>query len=434
MVNHEQKKKPIKFLFVSFEALIGDLAWEIKKAGHEVKYFIQQKSEKDVCDGFVDKTDDWEKLKEWADVIVFDDVGFGDIANKLRKEGKRVVGGSSYTDKLEVDRNFGQEEMKSAGISTVPSWDFNDFDEAIKFIQKNPDRYVVKPSGAAQNEKELSFIGQDDDGRDLIDILDHYKGSWGKKIKNFQLQKFIPGVEVAVGVFFNGKDFVLPINVNFEHKKMFPGNIGPTTGEMGTSMFWSETNKIFLDTLNKMKAKLVESGYIGYIDINCIVNWRGIYPLEFTSRFGYPTLSIQMEGVLSDWGEFLFALAKGENFEFRTKKGFQVGVVIAIPPFPFTDPDAFKKYSEDAVIMFKKPDFAGVHICDVKLVGNDWHVAGQSGYVLIITGSGTTMEEARKQAYSRVENIMIPNLFYRNDIGEKWAQDRDKLHTWGYIY
>jgi len=108
--------------------------------------------------------------------------------------------------------------------------------------------------------------------------------------------------------------------------------------------------------------------------------------------------------------------------------------VIAIPPFPFTDPSAFKKYSEDAVIMFKKPDFAGVHICDVKLVGNDWHVAGQSGYVLIITGSGTTMEEARKQAYSRVENIMIPNLFYRNDIGEKWAQDRDKLHTWGYIY
>jgi phosphoribosylamine--glycine ligase len=433
MINNGQKKNPIKFLFVSYEALIGDLAWEIKKAGHEVKYFIRDKSEKDVCDGFVDKVDDWEKFKDWADVIVFDDVGFGDIANKLRKEGKKVVGGSPYTDELELDRNFGQEEMKNAGINTVSNWSFRDFDEAIKFIQKNPDRYVVKPSGAAQNEKELSFIGQDDDGRDLIDILDHYKSSWGRKIKNFQLQKFIPGVEIAIGAFFNGKEFILPINVNFEHKKMFPGNIGPTTGEMGTSMFWSDSNKIFLETLNKMKDKLAQSGYVGYIDINSIVNWRGIYPLEFTSRFGYPTINLQMEGVLSDWGEFLFAMAKGENFELRTKKGFQVGVVIAIPPFPFTDPDAFKKYSEDAVIMFKKPDFSGVHICDVKLVENDWHVAGQSGYVLVITGSGSTMEEARKQAYSRVENIMIPNLFYRNDIGEKWAQDSDRLHTWGYI-
>jgi phosphoribosylamine--glycine ligase len=434
MVNQEQKKKSIKFLFISNEALIGDLVWEIKKSGHEVKYFIQSKTEKDICDGFVDKADDWEKFKDWADVIVFDDVGFGELAAKLRKEGKLVIGGSPYTDKLELDRNFGQEEMKNVGINILPNWSFSDFDEAMKFIQKNPERYVVKPNGIAQNEKELSFIGQDDDGRDLVDILNHYKNSWGKKIKHFQLQKFAPGVEVAVGVFFNGKEFIMPINVNFEHKKMFPGDIGPTTGEMGTSMFWSESNKIFNETLLKMKDKLVESGYIGYIDINCIVNWRGIYPLEFTTRFGYPTISIQMEGVLSDWGEFLYALAKGENYELKTKKGFQIGVVIAIPPFPFTDPNAFKKYSEDAVIMFRKPDLSGVHIGEVKIVDNDWRVAGESGYVLIITGSGTTMEEARKQAYLRVENIMIPNLFYRDDIGEEWASKRDKLHTWGYIY
>ena len=53
------------------------------------------------------------------------------------------------------------------------------------------------------------------------------------------------GVEVAVGAFFNGKEFVYPLNVNFEHKKLFPGNIGPSTGEMGTAMFWSGPNKLF---------------------------------------------------------------------------------------------------------------------------------------------------------------------------------------------
>ncbi|MDD5317926.1 MAG: phosphoribosylamine-glycine ligase, partial [Candidatus ainarchaeum sp.] len=32
------------------------------------------------------------------------------------------------------------------------------------------------------------------------------------------------------------------------------------------------------------------------------------------------------------------------------------------------------------------------------------------------------------------ENIMIPNMFYRTDIGERWVRDSDLLHMWGYLY
>jgi len=423
-----------KFLFVSREGLIGDLAWQIKKEGHEVRYFIEDKNEKDVCDGFVDKADNWEELKNWADVIVFDDINFGSIAEKLRKEGKLVIGGSVYTDKLEVDRDFGYKEMMDVGINVIPSWIFTDFDEAIKFVQKYPDRYVIKPSGIDQGEqKELLFVGEEDDGKDAIQVLSIYKLRWSKKIKIFQLQKFISGVEIAVGAFFNGEDFIYPINVNFEHKKLFPGNIGPSTGEMGTSMYWSQPNTIFNETLLKMKEKLKQSGYVGYMDINCIVNGRNIYPLEFTSRFGYPTISIQIEGILSEWGEFLYALAKKDKFDFKAKKGFQVGVVIAVPPFPFRDPNAFKIYSEDATVVFKKPNVDGIRLGDVKLVDNSWVLAGNSGYVIIVVGTGTTMEESRKAAYNKISNITIPNMFYRTDIGERWFTDSDKLFAWGYI-
>lgn len=429
-----EEKKPLKFLFVSYEGLIGDLAWQVKKEGNEVKYYIREKSEKDVCDGFVDKCEDWKEFKEWADVIVFDDINFGQVAEDLRKEGKLVVGGSVYTDKLEDDREFGQEELRKAGLNTLPSWNFTDFDEAVKFVEQNPDRYVIKPSGKAQNEKELTFIGQEEDGKDVIDVLQHYKKSWSKKLSAFQLQRFAQGVEVAVGVFFNGKDFVYPININFEHKKMFAGGLGPNCGEMGTLMFWAPPNKLFNETVLKMKAALQACGYVGYFDINCIVNAKGVYPLEVTSRFGYPTISIQMEGVTSRWSDFLYSLAKGEAIELKTKRGFQIGVVIAVPPFPFSDPAAFKRYSEDATIIFKKPNFEGVHLGDVKLVEGDWRLAGQSGYALVVTGSGVTVEDARKQAYSRVRNILIPNMFYRTDIGERWIQDSDMLYTWGYLY
>jgi phosphoribosylamine--glycine ligase len=51
----------------------------------------------------------------------------------------------------------------------------------------------------------------------------------------------------------------------------------------------------------------------------------------------------------------------------------------------------------------------------------------------VVTGSGKTTEEARRQAYSRVANIMIPNMFYRTDIGAKWIEDSDLLLSLGYL-
>ena len=38
MANGEKRK--LKFLFVSLEALVGDLAAVVKREGHEVKYYI----------------------------------------------------------------------------------------------------------------------------------------------------------------------------------------------------------------------------------------------------------------------------------------------------------------------------------------------------------------------------------------------------------
>jgi phosphoribosylamine---glycine ligase len=421
------------FLFVSIEALSTDLAWQLTKAGHQVKMFTKSQNEKDVGDGFVEKVDDWESLKDWAEVVVFDDIGFGELAEKLRAEGKPVVGGSVYTDKLENDREFGQNELRDAGVGTLPSWNFTSFDEAIEFVKKNPDRYVIKPSGNAQNEKELLFVGQEEDGKDVEQVLVHYKLKWSNKIKFFQIQKFETGVEVGIGAFFNGKDFAYPININFEHKRLFPKNIGPSTGEMGTTMYWTKTNPLFESTLLKTKEKLAASKYVGYIDLNCIANSKGIFPLEWTSRFGYPTISIQMEGVTSEWGAFLADLAQGKDAQLKTKKGYQVGVVVAIPPFPFEDDKAFRKYSEDATILFKKQNLNGVHIGEVKLVEGDWHVAGRSGYVLIITGSGPSMQDAINAAYQAVGNVMIPNMFYRDDIGQRWFKDVDMLLSWGYL-
>jgi phosphoribosylamine---glycine ligase len=423
-----------KFLFVSLSGLIGDIAWEVLKEGHDVRYFIEAASEQDIADGFVPKSKDWERDAKWADVVVFDDtLGQGAKAQALRATGKPVIGGSPYTDRLEDDRSFGQEELKNSGVNIIPYEDFDSFDPAIEFVKKNPDRYVIKPSGEAQNVKRRLFVGEEEDGDDVIRMLEAYKKAFADEIKVFQLQRRVTGVEVAVGAFFNGKNFITPVNINFEHKKLFPGNIGPPTGEMGTSMFWSEPNRLFTQTLLKMESKLAEEGYVGYIDLNCIVNNNGIYPLEFTSRFGYPTISIQQEGMLTPVSDLFWELANGLEPKWRTRSGFQIGVRIVVPPFPFDDDATFESFSKNAAIVFKKPSIEGVHIEDVKEVNGQWLVAGTSGVVLIVVGTGTTMKQAQGQVYSRIRNILIPNMYYRTDIGDRWVEDSDKLHNWGYL-
>jgi len=426
---------PAKYLFVSYTGLIADIAWQVAKEGHEARLYIEDPEETEIDDGFVPKTADWKKEVDWADVVVFDDVlGMGEMSAELKKKGKLVVGGSPYTDRLEDDRGFGQQELKAAGVSIIPQENFTSFDDAVAYVQANPNRYVIKPSGEAQNNKRLLFVGEEDDGKDVTQVLEDYKRAWSDKIKEFQLQRRVVGVEVAVGAFFNGREFVLPINVNFEHKKLFPGDIGPPTGEMGTSMFWSEPNRIFNATLKKMEAKLAEERYTGYIDVNCIVNNNGIYPLEFTARFGYPCISIQQEGLLTPMGDLLRGMADGTLTRVRARTGFQLGVRIVVPPFPYRDMETLESTSKDAVILFKTQSREGYHIEDVKTVGGEWLVTGTSGVVLIVCGTGPTMKQAQRMAYNRVKNVMIPHMYYREDIGDRWfEEDSDRLHAWGYL-
>jgi phosphoribosylamine--glycine ligase len=423
-----------RFLFLSLDGLITDIAWQISKEGHEVKYFIENSDEAQIGDGFISKVTNWESEVEWADVIVFDDVlGQGEKASELRAAGKHVIGGSAYTDRLEDDRTFGQEELRKHDINVLPFHDFTNFDEAIAFVRSNPGRHVIKPSGEAQNIKRLLFVGQEDDGRDVIDVLTSYRNLYSDKVKQFQLQKRVTGVEIAVGAFFNGERFLSPINVNFEHKKLFPGDLGPPTGEMGTLMYWSKPNRIFNQTLKKLEPTLRREGYTGYLDLNCIVNGNGIYPLEFTARFGYPTISIQQEGLITPIGEFLWRIASGSDEDFKTKAGFQIGVRIVVPPFPFDDPKTFEVNSKDRAIVFRKPVKDGIHIEDVRLENDEWMITGTSGVVLVAVGTGNSVRQAQTQVYNRIKNILIPNMYYRTDIGNRWFEDCDRLHTWGYL-
>ncbi|GGN93621.1 phosphoribosylglycinamide synthetase C domain-containing protein [Haloarcula pellucida] len=458
-------------LFCSLDApLIADIAWRVEREGHDVRYFISDHhpAEREIGDGFVTKSEDWRADLEWADVVVFDDIwdgsdlGTGKIAEELRADGHAVVGGTELTDRLEDDRGFAMETLEACGVATLPHREFERFEAGIEFVRENPAPYVVKPLGEVQNVKRLLYVGREDDGSDVVSVLEAYEKAWGHRMKGFQLQRRVEGVEVAICGFCNGDGFVEPINVNFEHKKLFPSNIGPSTGEMGTSMFWTDRCPLFEQTLGKLEPLLAEEGYVGSMDVNCIVDADGVYPLEFTPRFGYPAIYIQEEGMETPIGEFFVAIANGRDPDLQVHSGYQVGVRVCMPPFPYDDEKLFDETTRNAPVALDDDSVRETyHIEDVKRVpvgesdatddtedvtgavypDGQWRVAGTSGIVLVATGTGETMREAQERAYDRARNVLMPNCFYRTDIGDRWhtdASDRpggdgDRLQAWGYL-
>ena len=423
-----------RFLFVSNEGLCSELARQTVLQGGEAKLYIAKESVRDVADGFVPKADDWRRELTWADVVVFDDTqGMGQLTAELRSSGKRVVGGTPYTDRLEDDRAFGQSELARHGMALVPQMDFRTVDEGIRFVLENPGCYVAKPGGSAQNLKRLLYVGEDLDGRDVVHMLEAYRTIWRHLLEGVHLQRRMCGVEVAIGAFFNGEHFIEPVTVNFEHKRFFPGNLGPMTGEMGTTMFWASCPELFRRTIARFEPDLRRERYVGYFDLNCIVNAEGIWPLELTTRFGFPTIDVQLEGLETTAPALLSGLAAGTLTSLDARAGTQIGVRLRLPPYPYRDPDMLATFGQGVELRFIDGDLTGVRIEDTKCVDGRWLAAGDVGAPLVVTASGPTIREARDLVYRRILRARIPNVYYRNDIGHAFEADLDALTRWGYL-
>jgi phosphoribosylamine--glycine ligase len=381
--------------------------------------------------GFIsdkERVSNWRKWTDWADVIIFDDVGWGKEAEALRRKGKHVIGGTVYTDRLELDREFGQKELELRDIRTLREHEFSTIDEVVNFIRAHPKRYVLKP--CAIHDMDATIVGELPDGSDLIELIGVHSEIWRKKrIKGFFLQEFVKGIEVAVCGTFDGKDFVYPIEVSFEHKRLFTGDLGPMTWEMGTLNYLSDPNKLFEMTVKKFMVKLREVGYVGEIDLNCIVNERGAFPLEFTCRYGFPETAILFEGNGSSSSDYLYQLATGTLKSRKADGGYNVGIVVCIPPFPYNDWKETLKYDG---ILIKFRSAKGVYVASAEKRGK-LLFTNMCSCPLIVAAKAGSVQAARAEAYRRVKNVHIENMYYRLDIASKWEKESKLLRKWGYI-
>ena len=432
----------MRFLGIGETNDLGDMYLRLIAAGHDVRVHMSDENSRDVMEGMLRFTPDWRDELDWIrsagddGIIVFENATYGEHQDELRRQGFHVVGGSALGDKLENERAFGQRILSEHGLNTACTREFQSFDEGIEFLKQLPGRYVFKLNGPNWSSTR-NYVGQMDNAADMIALLSVTRDNWeSDEQPSFVLMDHITGVEVGVGAFFNGERFLSPPNLDWEHKKFFPGDIGELTGEMGTVVTYRGAEKMFDATLGKLDKVLGESGYCGYINLNTIVNEHGVWPLELTCRFGYPGFAILDSLHEENWASILSGLVQRNRSGIDTKDGFSVGVVMTVPPFPYSA--GYDELGRGTPICFRdtitETDRESLHFGEVTLRNGQLVTAGMVGYAMVITGVGNTIEDARRAAYDRVDKVVIPNGRYRRDIGLRLIeQDWATLRNLGWV-
>lgn len=433
----------MRILFISGELIAARLALVLKAEGNVVKMYIEENALRDCYDGLVDKVSDWRAELDWVGkdgMIVFDDVGYGKEQDMLRQAGYRVVGGSEMGDRLENDRKYGQRVLQEYGVETLPSHNFSTAAEALEFVKAHPeDLWVLKKNGG--HVSHFCYVPESEsNNEDVIGILEQ---SVRFGLREINLQKKVTGVEIGVGRYFNGADWVGPIEMNVEHKSLFPNNLGPKTPEMGTLIWYedNEQNRLFQSTLAKLKEYLKGIDFRGDIDLSCFVSEQHVWPLEFTARFGSPATALQIELHDSPWTEFLSAVADGKPYNLDYKREVGIVVTLAVPPFPYDfDQASTENLSSGFPVLFSSKvtdeDMKHYHFEEMKRQEGraGYVVAGAKGCVMHVGAVGTSISEARNHVYERIRKVTVPKAFYREDIGESFEKkDLDLLKEWGWI-
>ena len=415
----------MRILGVTETCDLGSLYMRLLEEGHEVKVFVEEEGALGTMAGLVPHTSDWRAELDWVGrdgIILFEAVseGYGELQDRLRSDGYQVVGGSAFGDRLENDRAYAQDVLAGLGLKTAAVRHFDDPGPGDSFLAANPGRYVLKFSGPDFASSD-NYVGRLPDGADVRAMLAARFRARGGEPAPYILMDHVEGVEMGVGAYFDGERFLTPACLDWEHKRFFAGDMGELTGEMGTVATFEGSAGFFELTLARVAPLLREHGHVGYVNLNTIVNADGIWPLEFTCRFGYPGFAVLEPLQDIGWAELLRAMATRSATTFATRPGFSVGIVLTTPPFPYT-----RKQVDEPVglpVLFEgtldRDDRRNLHYGEVGLDGGALVTSGLYGWTMVVTGTGPEIAAARRAAYRRAARVFVPGLRYRLDIGDR---------------
>ena len=370
---------------------------------------------------------EFDKIKDFAVsekidlcIVGMDDPLVGGLVDILEEAGIRTFGPRKNAAILEGSKAFSKDLMKKYGIPTAAYENFDNAEEALKYLETSKYPVVLKADGLALGKGVLICNTKEEAVEGVKSImLDKQFGNAGNRMV---VEEFMTGREVSVLSYVDGKTIKTMTSAQ-DHKRAMDGDQGLNTGGMGTfspSPFYTKEvdefckANIYQKTVDAMAAEGRE--FKGIIFFGLMLTEDGPKVLEYNARFGDPEAQVVLPRMKNDIIDVCEACIDGklDTIDLQFEDNAAVCVVLASEGYPV-------KYDKGLPITglenFEgKEDYFCFH-AGTKL-SEDGVFLTNGGRVLGVTAKGADLKEARKKAYEATEWISFANKYKRNDIGK----------------
>jgi phosphoribosylamine--glycine ligase len=344
------------------------------------------------------------------------------IVDRFVGAGLRCFGPRRAAAQLESSKNFAKAFMVRHGIPTARYAAFSDYDELEAYVRGHGAPIVIKADGLAAG-KGVVVAQRVDEALAAAGAMlqDHQFGTAGSTVV---VEEFLTGEEASFIAMVGVDGAILPLATSQDHKARDDGDRGPNTGGMGAySPAPVVTDAIARRVMTEVMQRVVEGlrqegvRYFGFLYAGLMIGADGTPKvLEFNCRFGDPETQPILFRLESDLVDLLDAALDGRlgKVQARWDPRPAVGVVMAAGGYPGT------YRSGDEITGLPERESRD---CKVFHAGTGRDAAERlvtrGGRVLCVVGSGETVGDARRVAYSTAGQIRFDGAHYRRDIGHR---------------
>ena len=371
--------------------------------------------------GEIDKLVDFAKEKKVGLAVVGpeDPLAAGAV-DAFEAAGIKAFGPCAEAAKLEADKAFAKQLMRSCSISTAESHIFDRFEDAKAYIASRDEPVVVKAAGLAKG-KGVFVCEEPSDGILAAERImsDRIFGDAGDKIV---VEDKLLGEEASILAFVDVRNIYV-MESSQDHKPIGDGDTGHNTCGMGSySPAPIVTDKLMKQITREILVPVVDgmnrhgSPYKGVLYAGLMMTAGGPRVLEFNVRMGDPETQPILMRLKSDLLEVCLAVCEGKLADITLKWDPRPAVCVVMASGGY--PDAYEKGKKITGID-QAEQLEDVIVFQAGTKDQNGDIVTSGGRVLGVTALGDDVTKAKERAYKAVDAIAFDGAYCRRDIADK---------------
>ncbi len=319
------------------------------------------------------------------------------VADELRRAGIAVFGPGAQAARIEGSKSFAKEVMVAAGVP-MPA-----------VLRSATAPCVVKADGLASGKGVFVCRTSDE--------LDAGLRAAAQLGETLVIEELLEGPEISLFALCDGRSAVA-LGAAQDFKRAYDGDLGPNTGGMGaySPVDWFDDPA---DLVEQIHQPVIEelarrrTPFVGCLFAGLIVTDDGPRVLEFNARFGDPETQALIPRLGGDLLDALCAAAGGDAAGARLDERSEAAVTIVL-----TGPDYPNRsdYAGVAIEGVAAAEASGAIVFQGGTAMHDGVLVTGGGRILSLTALGSSIRDAREQAYGAVEKVHFEGMRFRTDI------------------